>query len=168
MGSMKGKQAKIDAAFGRLADMINGGNLLASADPVGFLDTIATELKDLRAENVKIRGLMSIEADKHNERQIMLQDTMEQLEELKASVIGSLILLPSDNYGKRLLEHVLGLDASAGYSEGQTVRVIAPDLRETGVAGKITGIPGDGYICVELGSGPPWRGRYLPHEIKAL
>ena len=54
MGSMKGKQAKIDAALGRLADMINGGNLLASADPVGFLETIAAELKDLRAENVKL------------------------------------------------------------------------------------------------------------------
>lgn len=111
MGSMKGKQTKIDAAFGRLADMIQSGHLLAGTDPVGFLDTIATELKDLRAENVKIRGLMSIEADKHNERQIMLQDTMEQLEELKASVIGSLILLPNGNDGKRLLEHALGLDA---------------------------------------------------------
>ena len=39
MGSMKGKQAKIDAAFGKLADMISGGNLLASTDPVGFLDS---------------------------------------------------------------------------------------------------------------------------------
>ena len=56
MGSMKGKQAKIDAAFGRLADIINGGNLLASADPVGFLETIAAELKDLRAENVRLKG----------------------------------------------------------------------------------------------------------------
>ena len=34
MGSMKGKQAKIDAALGRLADMFDGGHLLASADPV--------------------------------------------------------------------------------------------------------------------------------------
>ena len=51
MGSMKGKQAKIDAAFSRLADMISGGNLMAGADPVGFLDTVAAELKDLRAEN---------------------------------------------------------------------------------------------------------------------
>ena len=126
-------ETKIDAAFGRLADMIQSGHLLAGTDPVGFLDAVVAELKELRSENVKIRGLMSIEADKHNERQIMLQDTIEH-----------------------------------GYSEGQTVRVIAPDLRETGVAGKITGIPGDGYICVELGSGPPWRGRYLPHEIKAL
>lgn len=49
MGSgMKGKQAKIDAALGRLADMFEGGNLLASADPVGFLNTIADELADLR------------------------------------------------------------------------------------------------------------------------
>ena len=60
MGSMKGKQAKIDAALGRLADMINGGNLLASADPVGFLETIAAELKDLRAENVKLKGTASV------------------------------------------------------------------------------------------------------------
>lgn len=64
MGSMKGKQAKIDAALGRLADMISGGHLMASADPVGFLDTIATELRELRDENVKLRGLMSVEADK--------------------------------------------------------------------------------------------------------
>ena len=111
MGSMKGKRTKVDAALERLADMVIGGHLMASADPVGFLDTVASELKDLRMENVKIRGLMSIEADKHNERQIMLQDTMEQLEELKASVIGSLILLPNGNDGKRLLEHALGLDA---------------------------------------------------------
>jgi hypothetical protein len=85
MGSMKGKQAKIDAALGRLADMISGGHLMASADPVGFLDTIATELRELRDENVKLRGLMSVEADKHNERQILLQNTMEQLEELKSA-----------------------------------------------------------------------------------
>jgi len=50
---------KIDAAFGRLADMIPSGHLLAGTDPVGFLDTIATELKDLRAENVKLRDRIS-------------------------------------------------------------------------------------------------------------
>ena len=111
MGSMKGKQAKIDAALGRLADMISGGHLMASADPVGFLDTIATELRELRDENVKLRGLMSVEADKHNERQILLQSTMEQLEELKSAVVGSLILLPNGNDGKRLLEDALGLEA---------------------------------------------------------
>ena len=111
MGSMKGKQAKIDAALGRLADMISGGNLMASADPVGFLDTITEELRALRDENVKLRGLMSIEADKHNERQILLQDTMEQLEELKSTIVGSLILLPEGNDGKRLLEDALGLGA---------------------------------------------------------
>lgn len=48
MGSMKGKQAKIDAALDRLADMFEGGNLLASADPVGFIDAVVEELKDLR------------------------------------------------------------------------------------------------------------------------
>ena len=111
MGSMKGKQAKIDAALGRLADMISGGHLMASADPVGFLDTLATELRELRDENVKLRGLMSIEADKHNERQVLLQNTMEQLEELKSAVVGSLILLPNGNDGKRLLEDALGLEA---------------------------------------------------------
>ena len=48
MGSMKGKQDKIDAAFGRLADMIQSGHLLAGTDPdpVGFLDIVAAELKD--------------------------------------------------------------------------------------------------------------------------
>ena len=34
MGSMKGKQEKIDAAFGRIAGMIPSGNLLASAAKV--------------------------------------------------------------------------------------------------------------------------------------
>lgn len=48
MGSMKGKRPKIDAAFGRLADMIEGGHLLAGADPVGFLDAIVRELTVLR------------------------------------------------------------------------------------------------------------------------
>jgi hypothetical protein len=57
---MKGKQTKIDAAFGRLADMIQSGHLLAGTDPVGFLDTIATELKDLRAENVKLKGTVIV------------------------------------------------------------------------------------------------------------
>ena len=80
MGSMKGKQAKIDAAFGRLADMINGGHLLASADPVGFLDTIATELKDLRAENVKLKGTVSIKQDRVNDLEKALRDTLRQLE----------------------------------------------------------------------------------------
>ena len=111
MGSMKGKHAKVDAALGRLADMISGGNLMASVDPVGFLDTITEELRALRDENVKLRGLMSIEADKHNERQILLQDTMEQLEELKSTIVGSLILLPEGNDGKRLLEDALGFGA---------------------------------------------------------
>ena len=80
MGSMNGKQAKIDAAFGRLADMINGGHLLASADPVGFLDTIATELKDLRAENVKLKGTVNIKQDRVNDLEKALRDTLRQLE----------------------------------------------------------------------------------------
>ena len=80
MGSMKGKQAKIDAALGRLADMINGGNLLASADPVGFLETIAAELKDLRAENVKLKGTASIKQDRVNNLEKALRDTLRQLE----------------------------------------------------------------------------------------
>ena len=80
MGSMKGKQAKIDAAFGRLADMINGGNLLASADPVGFLDAIATELKDIRVENVKLKGYVSIKQDRVNDLENALRDTLRQLE----------------------------------------------------------------------------------------
>lgn len=80
MGSMKGKQAKIDAAFGRLADMIPGGNLLAGADPVGFLDTIAAELKELRAENVQLKGTVSIKQDRVNELEKALRDTLRQLE----------------------------------------------------------------------------------------
>lgn len=80
MGSMKGKQAKIDAALGRLADMINGGNLLASADPVGFLETIAAELKDLRAENVKLKGTASIKQDRVNNLEKALRDALRQLE----------------------------------------------------------------------------------------
>ena len=80
MGSMKGKQAKIDAAFGRLADMISNGNMLASADPVGFLDTIIAELKDLRAENVKLKGTVSIKQDRMNDLEKALRDTLRQLE----------------------------------------------------------------------------------------
>lgn len=80
MGSMKGKQEKIDAAFGRIADMIPSGNLLASADPVGFLDTVATELKDLRAENVKLKGTLSIKQDRINDLEKALRDTLRQLE----------------------------------------------------------------------------------------
>ncbi len=80
MGSMKGKQAKIDAALGRLADMINGGHLLAGADPVGFLDTIATELKDLRAENAKLKGTVSIKQDRVNDLENALRGTLRQLE----------------------------------------------------------------------------------------
>ena len=80
MGSMKGKQAKIDASFGRLADMINGGNMLASADPVGFLDTIAAELKELRAENMKLKGTVSIKQDRVNDLEKALRDTLRQLE----------------------------------------------------------------------------------------
>lgn len=80
MGSMKGKQAKIDAAFGRLADMIQSGNLLAGTDPVGFLDTVAAELKDLRAENVKLKGILSIKQDRINDLEKALRDTLRQLE----------------------------------------------------------------------------------------
>ena len=80
MGSMKGKQAKIDAAFGRLADMIPSGNLLAGTDPVGFLDTIASELKDMRDENVKLKGMVSIKQDRINDLEKALRDTLRQLE----------------------------------------------------------------------------------------
>ena len=80
MGSMKGKQEKIDAAFGRLADMIQSGHLLAGTDPVGFLDTVAAELKDLRAENVKLKGTVSIKQDRVNDLEEALRDTLRQLE----------------------------------------------------------------------------------------
>lgn len=79
MGSMKGKQAKIDAAFGRLADMINGGNLLAGADPVGFLDTVAAELKELRAENVKLKGAVSIKQDRVNDLETLIDEIRETI-----------------------------------------------------------------------------------------
>ena len=80
MGSMKGKQEEIDAAFGRLADMIQNGHLLAGTDTVGFLDTIATELKDLRADNVKLKGTVSIKQDRVNDLEKALRDTLGQLE----------------------------------------------------------------------------------------
>lgn len=80
MGSMKGKQEKIDAAFGRIADMIPSGNLLASADPVGFLDAVAAELKYLRAENVKLKGTVSIKQDRVNDLEKALRDALRQLE----------------------------------------------------------------------------------------
>ena len=70
MGSMKGKQEKIDAAFGRLADMIQSGHLLAGTDPVGFLDTVAAELK----------GAVSIKQDRVNDMENALRDTLRQLE----------------------------------------------------------------------------------------
>lgn len=80
MGSMKGKQAKVDAALGRLADMVPSGNLMASVDPVGFLDAVASELKDLRAENVKLKGTVSIKQDRVNDLEKALRDTLRQLE----------------------------------------------------------------------------------------
>ena len=80
MGSMKGKQEKIDAAFGRLADMIQSGHLLAGTDPVGFLDTVAAELKDLRAENVKLKGTVSVKQDRVNNLEKALRDALRQLE----------------------------------------------------------------------------------------
>ena len=80
MGSMKGKQTEIDAAFGRLADMIQCGHLLAGTDPVGFLDTVAAELKDLRAEDVKLKGTVSIKQDRVNDLENALRDTLRQLE----------------------------------------------------------------------------------------
>ena len=73
-------RAKIDAAFGRLADMIQSGNLLAGTDPVGFLDTVAAELKDLRAENVKLKGTVSIKQDRVSDLEKALRDTLRQLE----------------------------------------------------------------------------------------
>jgi hypothetical protein len=79
MGSTKGKQAKINAAIGRLADMIPSGNLLAGEDPAGFLDAVAAELKDLRMENVKLRGTVSTKQDHVNDLEDALQDTLRQL-----------------------------------------------------------------------------------------
>ena len=76
--SMKGKQAAIDAAFGRLADMISSGNILAGTDPVGFLDTVTAELKDLQAENVELKGTVSIKQDRVNDLEEALRDTLRQ------------------------------------------------------------------------------------------
>ena len=56
---MKGKQAKIDAAFGRLADMTQSGHLLAVADLVEFLDIMVAELKDRRAECEMLRSIIN-------------------------------------------------------------------------------------------------------------
>ena len=58
MGGMKGKQAKIDAAFGRLADMTQSEYLLAVADIVEFLDIMVAELKDRRAECETLRNII--------------------------------------------------------------------------------------------------------------
>lgn len=80
MGSMKGKQTKIDAAFGRLANMIQNGNLLAGTDPVDFLDTVAAGLSILRAENVNMKGTISIKQDRINDLEKALRDTLRQLE----------------------------------------------------------------------------------------
>ena len=73
MGSMKGKQEKIAAAFGRVANTVPRGHLLASADPVGFLNTVAAELENLRAENV-------IKQDRVNDLEKALRDVLRQLE----------------------------------------------------------------------------------------
>lgn len=75
MRSIKGKQAKVDAAFGRLADMMPSGT-----DPVGFLDAVAAELKELRAENVNMKGTISIKQDRVNDLESALRDTLRQLE----------------------------------------------------------------------------------------
>ena len=80
MGSMKGKKEKIDAAFGRIADMIPSGNLLAGVDPVGFLYAVAAELKHLRAENVKLKGTVSVKQDRVSDLEKALRDTLRQLE----------------------------------------------------------------------------------------
>ena len=79
VGSMKGKREEIDAAFGRLADMIQNGHLLAGTDTVGFLDTIAAELKDLRAENVKLKGTVSIKQNRVNDLEKALRGTIAPL-----------------------------------------------------------------------------------------
>ena len=49
------EQAKLDEAIGRLADMIPSGHLLAATDPVGFLNEVASQLKDLQAEVERIK-----------------------------------------------------------------------------------------------------------------
>jgi len=50
------------------------------ADPVGFLDTIAAKLKDLRNENVKLKGTVSIKQDRVNDLECVLRYTLRQLE----------------------------------------------------------------------------------------
>jgi hypothetical protein len=40
----------IDAAIGKLADLINNGHLLASMNPAGFMDIIADEIIKLRTD----------------------------------------------------------------------------------------------------------------------
>lgn len=59
MGSMNGKHAKIDAAFGRLADMTQSEHLRAVADIIEFLDIMVTELKDLRSECEMLRSIIN-------------------------------------------------------------------------------------------------------------
>ena len=71
MGSMKGKQEKIDAAFGRLADMIQSGHLLASADPVGFLDTVVAPCKFLNFGAVSSRQSLGAAIATHLQKKPM-------------------------------------------------------------------------------------------------
>lgn len=56
MGARKNQQ-ELQAAIDRLADAIKYGHLLASADPVSFINTVTAELTDLRDEISKLRGV---------------------------------------------------------------------------------------------------------------
>ena len=94
MGSMKGKQEKIDAAFGRIADMIPSGNLLAGTDPVGFLDIVAAELKDLRSECEMLRNIINTLNGDNGER---LTDKLPEVAEL-VEALEELVDLMEDTY----------------------------------------------------------------------
>jgi len=60
--------------------MMPSGNLLAGTDPVGFLDTVVAELKELRAENVNMKETISIKQDRVNDLEEALRDVLRQLE----------------------------------------------------------------------------------------
>lgn len=54
----------------------------------------------------------------------------------------------------------------ARYSDGASVRINKPTLREHGVTGKVQSYDDSTqWYWVELDKGPPWRGKYEHSEL---
>lgn len=75
---------KIEEALNRLADKFEGGHVMASTDPAGFIDMVITALSDCEKQLEGYKSLMAEKLDYHQANQELIAERDKLKERVKA------------------------------------------------------------------------------------